>query len=96
MSAIASPSVKVPHQPVEIVHNPKPTSLTVRSVFLYVRKRMPHNSRTLPGHASDGAVTSALARFLVGIFRQVAQRIYQEYPLGRFTTAIRAESFSDV
>src|SRR5436305_8110624 len=41
MSAIASPSVKFPHQPVEIVHKPKPTSLTVRSVFLYVRKRMP-------------------------------------------------------
>jgi len=32
--AIASPSVKFPHQPVEIVHKPKPTSLTVRSVFL--------------------------------------------------------------
>src|SRR5205814_2265683 len=29
MSAIASPSVKFPHQPVEIVHKPKPTSLTV-------------------------------------------------------------------
>src|SRR5438093_13332360 len=41
MSAIASPSVKFPHQPVEIVHSPKPTSLTVRSVFLYVRKRIP-------------------------------------------------------
>src|SRR5438552_429058 len=34
MSAIASPSVKFPHQPVEIVHSPKPTSLTLRSVFL--------------------------------------------------------------
>ena len=55
----------------EIVHKPKPTSLTLRSVFLYVRKRMQYNNRTLPGHASDGAVTSALARFLVGIFRQV-------------------------
>ena len=40
MSAIASPSVKFPHQPVEIVHKPKPTSLTVRSVFLYVRNRI--------------------------------------------------------
>src|SRR5947209_14961996 len=40
MSEIASPSVKFPHQPVEIVQSPKPTSLTVRSVFLYVRKRI--------------------------------------------------------
>jgi hypothetical protein len=35
----ASPSVKFPHQPVEIVQRPNPTSLTVRSVFLYVLKR---------------------------------------------------------
>src|SRR4029077_15835720 len=41
MSAIASPSVKFPHQPVEIVHKPKPTSLTVRSVFLQVRNFIP-------------------------------------------------------
>src|SRR5207248_6675177 len=40
MSAIASPSVKFPHQPVEIVQRPKPTSLTVKSVLLYVRKRI--------------------------------------------------------
>src|SRR5438309_6692264 len=40
MSATASPSLKFPHQPVEIVHKPKPTALTDRSVFLYVRKRI--------------------------------------------------------
>src|SRR5436190_10576092 len=37
ISESASPSVKFPHHPVEIVHIPKPTSLTVRSVFLKVR-----------------------------------------------------------
>src|SRR5437773_3943831 len=40
MREIASPSVKLPHQPVEMVHNPNPTSLTVRSVFLNVRNRI--------------------------------------------------------
>jgi transcriptional regulator with PAS, ATPase and Fis domain len=40
ISAIASPSVKFPHQPVEIVQISNPTSPTVRSVFLYVLKRM--------------------------------------------------------
>src|SRR3977135_4608390 len=40
MRAIASPSVNWPHQPVEIVQRPNPTSLTLRSVFLQVRKRM--------------------------------------------------------
>ena len=33
-ATVASPSVKLPHQPVEIVQRPKPTSLTVRSVLL--------------------------------------------------------------
>src|SRR5205823_14686382 len=46
MSATASPSVKFPHQPVEIVHNPKPTSLTVRSVFLSVRNFIRQNVTT--------------------------------------------------
>ena len=40
INAIASPSVKFPHQPVEIVHKPKPTSLAVRSVSL---KRIKEN-----------------------------------------------------
>jgi len=31
---VASPSVKLPHQPVDIVQRPNPTSLTVRSVLL--------------------------------------------------------------
>ena len=40
MRVMASPSVKLPHQPVEMVHKPKPISETLRSVSGRVRNFM--------------------------------------------------------
>src|SRR5580700_5360242 len=68
MRAMASDSLKLPHQPVETVHNPKPTSLTVRSVLRYVRYFMvaPHycsaGQRVQPGPRMEGAIAARGAR----------------------------------
>ena len=54
MCAIASPLVKFPHQPAEIVHKSNPTSLIVKSVFLYVRNRIAYDSRMRFSRARTG------------------------------------------
>jgi hypothetical protein len=51
------------------------------------------------GHGStvnpDSSAHWRAANFSVADFStSSSQRLYQEYPLGRFTTAIRAETFS--
>ena len=53
ISAIVLP-LKCSYEPVEIVHKPKPTSLTVKSAFLDVRNRIPYDSKVRPGCASNG------------------------------------------